>query len=272
MVPHKRRAFCLPTKGSGAPRPGAPWSAGVKVGDTASLTTVEALDSTNATLMAWAEQGAPAWTVLRAMRQTRGRGREGRPWVSQYGNLYLSLLLRPKIKPQRWAEISFVAGLAVAEAVDRHTPRRVWLKWPNDVLLDDKKLAGILIESAGSDGLVIGIGVNVASAPPDDDVHTPATALAPGRETPTAAILADEIVLALERWVNRWTVHGFDPVRSGWLSLAKGLGETVNVAAGSGRETGVFETIDADGALILLQGSKKSRILAGDVLFPGDRA
>ncbi len=125
---------------------------------------LDSVGSTSDEALRLAREGAPHGTVVTAREQTAGRGRVGRAWASPPGNLYLSVLLRLDLPVARIAELSFVAALAVAETVDAFVAGRASLKWPNDVLIDGAKVAGILIEQA--DGVaVIGIGVNVAHCP-----------------------------------------------------------------------------------------------------------
>lgn len=234
----------------------------------AALTVLPVSESTNADLKARAEAGAPDGAALRAVRQTGGKGREGRAWESPEGNLYLSFLKRPVAPKARWAELSFLTAVALAEVLDRHTAGRIAVKWPNDLLLDGRKISGILLETAGDDGLVIGVGVNVLHAPTDDRVRTPAAALAPEADPSLTARICDEVLVAFGEWYSRWERYGFEPVRARWVAMAFGLGTTVDVAAGEGRQTGRFEGLDTDGALLLDQQGEKRRILAGDVIFP----
>ena len=140
------------------------------------------IDSTNEEIRRRAKTGAPEGTAVMAESQTAGRGRRGRVWVSPPGNLYCSLLLRPQCAPKDAGNLSFAAALAVAEALLPLLPEGIDLrfKWPNDVLLDGKKVAGILIESEVEGGslsfAVVGAGINVANSPPDTEF--PATSLA----------------------------------------------------------------------------------------------
>jgi len=226
-------------------------------------------ESTNADLKARAREGAPDGTALRAERQTSGKGREGRAWDSPAGNLFLSFLKRPSAPRGRWPELSFVVAVAAAETMDTWTDRTIRVKWPNDLLIDGRKVSGILLESAGDDALVIGVGINLLHAPPDSAVRTPATALCPDGPPDMAARFAPEILDRFGEWYDRWERYGFEPVRARWTGMAHGLGQRVEVAAGTGRATGLLEGLDSDGALVLRSESgEKHRILAGDVVFP----
>ena len=237
------------------------------------LVRYETVGSTNDEAKRLAQGGAESGTIVCAGTQTAGRGRRGREWVSPPGNLYLSIVWRPECPLGHAAQLGFVASLALAEAVDPAIP--AWLalrlKWPNDLLLGGRKLAGILLESETASGsiadfVVIGIGVNLASAP--DGAETPATSLA-GEGLPP---VAPETVLAslAERfgeWAGRWRRDGFAPVRAGWLARASGVGEAVRVRLERTTLHGRFADLDESGALLLDQESGRRRIAAGDV-FP----
>jgi BirA family biotin operon repressor/biotin-[acetyl-CoA-carboxylase] ligase len=234
------------------------------------------LDSTNAEALRLARAGADALTLVWAERQTAGRGRHGRTWDSPPGNLYCSLLLCPRCALGEAAQLGFVAGLAVAEALAAllATGVPVSLKWPNDVLLDGRKVAGILLESqtdadARLTALAIGIGVNVAVAP--TDARFPATTL---RAAGAAADVAPVAVLngfarRFSVWLARWQAAGFAPVRSAWLDRAHGLGQAIAVRLGDERLDGVFADLDAGGALRLDRpGLPPRAVSAGEVYFP----
>ena len=169
-----------------------------------------------------AEAGAPAGLAVQAGRQGAGRGSRGQLWVSPPGNLYLSALLRPRWPAAQAGQWSLIAGVALAEAVAAAVPdAALTLKWPNDLLLDDAKLAGVLIDSAAStsgtlDWLVIGIGVNLASAPNLPDRRTACL----GATGPSPERLARSILSHLDLWHARVAVEGFTPVRTAWLNWA----------------------------------------------------
>jgi BirA family biotin operon repressor/biotin-[acetyl-CoA-carboxylase] ligase len=232
----------------------------------------DALDSTNeeARRLAEAGEAGPLW--ISAREQSAGRGRRGREWVSQAGNLFATLLLRPQRPPDQCAQLSFVAALAVGDVVAGLAPSaRVALKWPNDVLLDGKKVAGMLLESSGAkarvDWLAVGIGINLANFP--DGVEFPATSLAAvtGR-APDADEALSRLAGRWDAWYETWMNSGFQPIRDGWLARASGLGERVNARLANREVQGVFEGLADDGALILREtGGKQTRIAAGEVFF-----
>jgi BirA family biotin operon repressor/biotin-[acetyl-CoA-carboxylase] ligase len=231
------------------------------------LVTFDTIGSTNAEALQIARAGArtPQWVVAR--RQTAGRGRRGRTWVSEPGNLYASLLLIDPSPMDRAAELSFVAGLALHDAIAGRVPglaARLKLKWPNDLLIDRNKLAGILIEGEGS-AVVIGIGVNCTHHP--SGTPYPATDLAAAgvRATPESVFMAlsGAMVSRLAQWDRG---AGFDGIREDWLARAAGLGKAVHISLPDGERTGYFETIDQAGRLVLrLSDGRLETFAAGDV-------
>lgn len=217
----------------------------------------------------------PEWIL--AHRQTEARGRRGRAWVNPQGNLAATLVMRPQGSADQVALRSFVAALALFDACVAVTGRTAGLalKWPNDVLLNGGKLAGILLESAGQGGavshLAIGIGVNLAEAPPD-------TALEPGAVRPvslvseTGALVDPEtflshLAVAYAGWEDRFVTYGFEPVRTAWLARAARLGQVITARTGTSAVTGTFETVDAAGNLVLLTAKGRVSIPAADVYF-----
>ena len=199
-----------------------------------SLIELELVGSTNDEARSRAENGASPGTIVWAKQQVSGRGRRGRAWKSPMGNLYCSVVLRPEVSPAVAAQLSFVAALALGEGLQEFLPplAKLQYKWPNDVLIDGQKLAGILLESQiGEQGkldwLLIGTGVNIASSPEDTD--RPATSLTrAGIDLSVVDVLA-AYIHALSTWLLRWETAGFEPVREAWLSRAIGLGEAIEV-------------------------------------------
>ena len=233
------------------------------------------LDSTNAEARRRAEagEGGPVW--ITAKRQTAGRGRRGRAWSTETGNLAATLLTTTDAPPAVAAQLSFVAALAAADLIDtclgQATAR---LKWPNDVLVHGRKAVGILVESGSRpDGglwMAVGVGVNLAHAP--DDVTPPATSLAehmagpPPKPGDAIEVLADRF----EAWRRLWATQGFAPIARDWTARAHGLGGRCEARLPARTLTGVAEGLDADGALRLrLDDGALERITAGDVFFGG---
>jgi BirA family biotin operon repressor/biotin-[acetyl-CoA-carboxylase] ligase len=230
----------------------------------------EDIDSTNAEAARRAAQGEPEGLVIRARAQTAGRGRRGRSWVSPAGNCYSSILLRPEGAPRGAMTLGFVAALAASEAVRAAAGRgaAVQLKWPNDVLLDGKKIAGCLLESRLEGQrlahLIVGVGINVASHP--EGTEFPATDL---HVAGAAAASADSVFFhyleAFAHWHARWKADGFAPVRAAWLGLAVGLGQPIKVRLEAETLVGRFEALDSQGALILRMADGERLITTGDV-------
>jgi BirA family biotin operon repressor/biotin-[acetyl-CoA-carboxylase] ligase len=226
------------------------------------------IGSTNDETLRLAREGAPDGTVVVAEQQTAGRGRQGRQWISPPGNLYVSFLIRterfPGFTPARAAEIGFVAALAVADALDTAIAGSR-LKWPNDVLLAGAKVAGILTELA-SDAIVIGIGINVAHAPPD--MPYPVTSVAALGATVSPDALLTTLADHLDQRLLAWHTAGFATIREAWLQRGPEPGQALTARAGSGRVTGTFAGLAEDGALLLATADGLRRIVAGEVV-PG---
>jgi BirA family biotin operon repressor/biotin-[acetyl-CoA-carboxylase] ligase len=211
-----------------------------------------------------AAAGAPHGTAAVAVVQNAGRGRSGRAWVSPPGNLHVTVVLRPGGSAREAPELGFVIALAVAESVDALLGPGTALKWPNDVLRDGAKLAGILLERL-EDGVVLaGIGANVRHVPPD--MPYPVTSLAAlGSDAGPDALLA--LVLArLDAGWAAWRAAGFAAVLSRWAERGPGLGTPLQVRLGMGQVAGRFAGLAADGALLLDTAQGRQTFVAGDVL------
>lgn len=221
------------------------------------------IDSTNSEARRLAEAGecGPLW--ITADRQTAGRGRRGRAWEQGEGNLAATLLIHPT---GDFAQLSFAAALAVAEMAEAFAPSAaITVKWPNDVLADGKKLAGILLES-GAGWLAIGIGVNLVSHP--EDTEFPATSLAQLGVAPPSSPEALALLAArFAHWYDAWMSRGFEALRTAWLARASGLGAPIRARLTHETRHGVFEGIDAAGALLLNEQGTVHSITAGEVFF-----
>lgn len=236
------------------------------------LVAHERIASTSDEAKRLAAEGAPAGTLVWARVQTAGRGRQGRAWISPAGNFYASLVLRPAVAVATAAQLGFVAALAVADACLAFAPgAAISLKWPNDVLLHGRKLAGLLLESQSRgdgalDWLVLGVGVNLATYPVA--VEYPATALAAtGADADTGAMLGMLAASFLD-WYKRWREGaGFATIQTEWLARAQGLNQPIRVRLPGETREGVFAGLDSDGALLLDTGTGRQRIAAGEV-FP----
>ena len=211
-----------------------------------------------------------------ARRQTAGVGRRGRIWEGGQGNLTATLLLTLDKTPAEAGQLAFVAGVAAAETIAAYVPQiLVSLKWPNDVLVGGRKACGMLIESGSAkDGGVwagVGVGINLATYP--EAVERPATALAEHlshgvARTPTPDEAQAVLARAWEEALALWLADGFEPIRQAWLARAGGIGGPCTARLERETLTGVAESLDADGALLLrLPGGMLRRITAGDVFF-----
>jgi BirA family transcriptional regulator, biotin operon repressor / biotin---[acetyl-CoA-carboxylase] ligase len=228
------------------------------------LVALDSVGSTNDEAARLADAGAPEGTVVWSREQTGGRGRRGRHWASPVGNLYTSTILRPDCAAPRAAELGFAAALAVADIVP--AGREVRVKWPNDVLVDGGKIAGILLESAvGQSGqvqhVVAGIGVNVGFAPQLPEMRYPGSALSGSVET-----ALEKLAAALAARLAEWRREGFATVRAAWLAKAGPLGAEVDVKLGEGLVRGRFAGLDREGALLLETASGPRRIVSGELL------
>lgn len=214
-----------------------------------------------------------------ARQQTAGRGRRGRAWSDPPGNFAATLVLRPEGGPVEAAQLSFVAALAVHEALLRLCGPQVniALKWPNDVMLNGGKLSGILLESAGAGAriavLAIGIGVNLAEAPDPAAIEPgamrPVSLRGETGLTVTPDEFLDALAVAFDGWWLQMRSFGFGPIRQGWLSRAARLGEQIIARTGNSQTSGRFDGIDETGALILTTPQGRQVIAAADVYFSG---
>lgn len=217
----------------------------------------------------------PEWIL--AHRQTAARGRRGRVWAAPEGNLSATLVMRPAGDAGQAALRSFVAALALHDALAVVIGRDAGLalKWPNDVLLNGGKIAGILLESAGAGRgvahLAIGIGVNLAAAPTPEAVEPgavrPVSLLGETGIAITPVAFLGHLASAFDEWERQFRAHGFAPVRAGWLARAARLGEVITARTGTAETTGTFETVDAGGNLVLKTAAGRVSIPAADVYF-----
>ncbi len=229
----------------------------------------ETLGSTNAEALALARAGerGPLWVT--AETQSAGRGRRGSQWVSPPGNLYATLLLTEPSPPAQAPQLSFVAALALHDAVAECAPQLgplLKVKWPNDLLLAGQKLAGILIEGDSEPGfaVAIGFGVNCAAHPPE--ANHPATDLATAGALVAPERLLAALAGAMTRRIAQWKGgEGFASIREDWLKRAAGLGQEIRVRLPERELSGRFEGLDEAGRLLLAGPGGVSTIAAGDV-------
>jgi BirA family biotin operon repressor/biotin-[acetyl-CoA-carboxylase] ligase len=240
------------------------------------LIAYDSIASTNDEAKRRAREGAAEGTLLWALEQTAGRGRRGRVWVSPRGNLYASLILRPDCPASRAAQLGFVAALAIGGALGAICPGPgLSYKWPNDVLINGGKVAGILLESEmiGHERpsfVVVGVGVNLTAAP--QGTEFPVTSiLEEGWGTVPPKVMLEEFAEHFQSWQMRWQFEGFAPVRAAWLAAAAvSPGEPIRVRLETASLHGRFLDIDAEGALLLEAAGERRHVSAGEV-FPVSR-
>jgi BirA family biotin operon repressor/biotin-[acetyl-CoA-carboxylase] ligase len=234
------------------------------------------MDSTNLRARELAEQGAPEGTLIIAEHQTHGRGRRQRSWFSplQQG-IYASLILRPSIAPTEAPRMTLLAGVAVADMLRELTPLSAKIKWPNDILVRHKKIAGILTEvSTGMDAvdyMVVGLGLNVNIPAGDfpEEIRPQATSILAETDTPfSRSLLLRRYLEHFENYYDALHERGFDVVLHRWRELSDMLGRRIEVDMLGRRHTGEVTEIDENGSLILRdEGGRSIRIFSGDVKY-----
>lgn len=233
---------------------------------------VAEIDSTNEACRLRALAGEAAGLVIRADRQTAGRGRRGRSWTSPPGNLYASVLLRPARPVSDAAALGFAAVTALGDVAEALLPAAAHVrhKWPNDLLINGRKASGTLLE-AQPGFLVLGIGLNIASHP--EDTPSPATDLVSEGAAPIPAQpLLERFLAAFAPLYEVWQANGFAALLPAWRRRAAGLGEMIEVRLERETLSGLFQDLEPDGTLRLrLADGTERRIAAGDVYFPATR-
>lgn len=244
------------------------------------LLAYECVDSTNEEAKRLAEGGAAHGAVIWAKEQTAGRGRLGRQWDSKPGNLYVSFLLAPQCPLAQAAQLSFVAAVAAVEALQPLLPTGgdFRCKWPNDILLGDKKLGGILLESFTTipedepkakpkQWVVAGVGLNIDKSP--EETLYPATCLKEaGVELVSAKIVLTRFIERFIENYDLWVREGFVPIRQNWLTHAYGLGKPVEVATGGEVISGTFAGMSDTGEMLIkTSAGQEVTINSGDVFF-----
>ena len=236
----------------------------------------QTLDSTNAEAIRRASNGerGPKWFL--AVEQTQSRARRGRPWDRGEGNFSASLLIRPEGGPEQAALRSFIAALALRDALVEVCGREdiFSLKWPNDVLLNNRKLAGILLESgidASGAYLCVGIGVNLASEPDPSFIEEGAFAPVSLSSVIGSKVAPEEflppLATAFARWEAQFQQYGFTPIRNEWLNHATRLGEVITAKLMDRTEVGTFETVDETGAIVLRTSKGLLHLPAAEIYF-----
>jgi BirA family transcriptional regulator, biotin operon repressor / biotin---[acetyl-CoA-carboxylase] ligase len=236
------------------------------------LQVFEALPSTSDFCRERAEAGEPGGLAVLARRQTSGRGSRGRTWHTPQGNLAISVLLRPHEPARAAAQWSLLAAVALAEALSPSIPdaTALLLKWPNDVLLDGRKVAGILLDSAAdTEGalawIVIGIGANLATAP--ELAASRAACIADVAPPPAAEPVANALLERLDHWRGIRLAHGFAPVRAAWLRRAGRIGAPTTLRLGGREISGQFAGLADDGSLLLQKNGRIEAFSAGEIMI-----
>jgi BirA family biotin operon repressor/biotin-[acetyl-CoA-carboxylase] ligase len=235
----------------------------------------DVVESTNSEAKCLARQGAQEGTVVLAEAQSKGRGRLRRSWISPHGKgLYLSVILRPQVPPGWCPRITLTAGVALAEAV-HETGIVPELKWPNDMMIGDRKVAGILTEATFEDKsigfVILGVGINVNTDTRDFPVsiRNLATSLSLSKgEAISRVTLLQTLLCQLERWYELLCQGSFEKILEAWRKYEAVLGRLVEVNLPDSRLVGVAERIDSDGSLMVREKTGRlQRIIAGDILY-----
>jgi len=239
------------------------------------LVRLDTVDSTNAEAKRRADRGEPGPLWIMSARQSKGRGRAGREWTSQVGNLFASLLIRLNCPLQTASQLALVAGIAAYETLAKliayEGRSELLLKWPNDVLLAEEKIAGILIESVsastkGGSVVVIGTGINLANHP--EKLQQPAISLAAYGLDVTPGQALQVLATTTHEWLQRWGEGAtFPTIRRAWLDRAGPTGRPLHVKLNGEETEGTYQGLDSNGALRLMTADGEQRITAGDVFF-----
>ncbi len=237
------------------------------------LLELDVVDSTNRLARELGVNGAKPWTIVHALEQTAGRGRKKNDWLSPRGNLFLSAILKPINGPKRWSELSFVISLAVADTVAVVTNRSIiGLKWPNDVLVNNKKISGSLLET-GSNAkkesyLVVGVGLNIAHSPKGTRYGATSINELILQKSSVKTILPI-LIRAMVNWYDIWENSGFLEIRKQWLKRAHGLGKRIEIVGMAPKtQEGIYTGLSKDGRLVLTKDNgEKELVSAGTVTF-----
>lgn len=240
------------------------------------LLSFDSLDSTNEEAKRLARAGGSHGAVIWAKKQSEGKGRLGRNWLSADGNLFVSVLLQPQKPLAELSQLSFVAAVAAIEAIAPLVEKSsLKTKWPNDILLSDRKLGGILLESFRTEGsdlpwVIVGVGINIDSFPPRTEF--PATCLKEaGVELVSAKIILSRFIHHFIECYNEWNNKGFTGLRKDWMANAWNLKQKITARLESGEVQGIFDGIDASGNLVLITDNRKKQVIhAGDVYASGN--
>ena len=231
------------------------------------LIELSSIDSTNSEAKRIIASGKASSSIIFAHAQTAGRGRYGREWKSGKGNLYMSILLPLECELSKAAELSFVIGLATYKIVSSLVKNvQIKLKWPNDIFINNDKVGGILLESithADQTWIILGLGLNLAYAPIEHSSSLKKHGIDISPQN-----MIDLILPSFAKYHNMWKLTGFTNIRKLWLNHAYKLDEQVNIGDMNTRITGLFESIDETGAMIIkLESGEMRKMSVGEMFF-----
>lgn len=247
---------------------------GTKLPPFFTLSAFQSIDSTSTEVRRLAELSSDEGQLVWALKQESGVGRRGREWTSPEGNLYCSILLRPGVSAVEGAKLSFLVAVALYNAIKLYLPdaAEMTLKWPNDILINSRKTAGILLESKSNsqnmlDWLIVGTGVNVANYPKATDGLN-ATSISEAGGSVKIEDLLQSYCSELISLYAQWKELGFSSIRKKWLERAGGIGSAVTVKLANNQFQGIFKDLDESGALVLtLPDGSTKLVTAGEVFF-----
>ena len=227
--------------------------------------TFDVLSSTNDKIKEYCAQKGQ-FVVVQAKTQTAGRGRQGRSWQSLNGNLFFSVAL--EFDMQFLGVLVFMSALSVLQTIKLFSQKAaVQLKWPNDVLLNNKKVSGILLEKGQGLYMIIGIGVNIEKSPDDTQVLYPTTSLREAQINTSADAFLQNYLRCFSRNMDLYTQNGAEAIYREWMQYAKGIGQKILVQQNKETKEGIFKGIDANGFLMLQNKCKTEKIAFGDVFY-----
>ncbi|MBR5154847.1 MAG: biotin--[Alphaproteobacteria bacterium] len=204
--------------------------------------------------------------LITAIKQTQGRGRRGRTWEALLGNLYFSYSF--EIAPQELSRLVFIISLSIAQSISEISKEDlVKIKWPNDVLLNDKKVSGVLLENIKDNIWAIGIGVNIVSSPKLPSILYQATSLQEEGIMLDRKEFLHYYLTNFNKNYKTYKKEGFSKIKTQWLEYAKNYQQTINIKTEKETKTGIFSAIDDDGYLILQNTNKEEKIIAGDLFI-----
>ena len=222
--------------------------------------------STNDDAIAYSEHAQGKKFVVLAEQQINGRGRRGHSWIGKKGNLFASLGIVYPLS--QCGDLAFIISLAITQTILELSPQTdVTIKWPNDVLVRNDKISGILIEKGANDHLIIGVGVNIVSAPCLDNTTYKATSLKDINIFIECHDFLKKMINNFDRLLEENIQHGFAPIRNRWLKYAAGIGKEIKIMQEQTEKRGIYYGIDDKGWLLLQKDDKIEKISAGDVFI-----